>query len=342
MSRKGNGTVYLRGLIELSNICRKDCLYCGIRCSNSKVVRYDLSDREVLDLAQYALDNGYGSVVLQAGERCSADYVERISKLVYNIKAIKTKAAVNALPLGITLSLGEQTREVYREWKDCGADRYLLRIEASNPRLYNKIHPSDTPSQRKMHSYQTRLEALQNLKSLGYITGSGVMIGLPYQTVRNLEEDLDFLESFDIDMVGMGPYIPHRDTPLGQLALGSPPEGIPRDDGDFAGFSKEQRLELSLWMIRKFRTRMPDINIAAATALDVLDADGKAKAVLAGANVIMPNITTVEMRKNYQLYEGKSGVKDDAESTKLKLERQMDAIGVKIGWFDIGNPGKFL
>ena len=168
-----------------------------------------------------------------------------------------------------------------------------------------------------------------------------MMIALPYQKMGDLERDLDFLASMDVDMVGMGPYIPHRDTPLGRLSLGMKPEGVPPDDGDFVSYTREQRMALSLEMIRRLRERMPQINIAAATALEVLSEDGKAQAVLSGANVIMPNITTSALRRNYQLYEGKSEVKDDAESTRLKLERQMERIGVKIGWFDIGNPGKF-
>ena len=140
MNRINSRTVYLRGLIELSNICRKDCLYCGIRCSNRKVERYELAEAQVLELSQYALDNGYGSVVLQGGERCDSNYVERISALVYKIKHLVSRRTT--VPLGITLSLGEQSREVYREWSASGADRYLLRIEASNPELYRKIHPS--------------------------------------------------------------------------------------------------------------------------------------------------------------------------------------------------------
>ena len=339
MNRRSSRTVYLRGLIELSNICRKDCLYCGIRCSNRKVERYELPEAQVLELSQYALDNGYGSVVLQGGERCDSNYVERISALVYKIKHLTSGRT--SLPLGITLSLGEQSREVYREWFNSGADRYLLRIEASNPELYRKIHPSGSDDEIKMHSYDRRIEALEDLKSAGYITGSGMMIALPYQTMGDLEHDLNFLASMDVDMVGMGPYIPHRDTPLGRLSLGMKPEGVPPDDGDFASYTREQRMVLSLEMIRRLRKRMPQINIAAATALEVLSEDGKAQAVLSGANVIMPNITTSAMRRNYQLYEGKSEVKDDAESTRLKLERQMERIGVKIGWFDIGNPGKF-
>lgn len=341
MSRKSKGKVYLRGLIELSNICRKDCLYCGIRCSNKKVTRYELSDEQVIELSRYAMDNGYGSVVLQAGERCDGNYIERISRLVTDIKKIRRGGSVNALPLGITLSLGEQTREVYKEWHICGADRYLLRIEASNPELYSKIHPCHTEPQQKMHSYKTRLEALYNLKSLGYITGSGVMIGLPYQKRGDLDRDLEFFTSFGVDMVGMGPYIPHKETPLGKLSFGAN-SSLPPDDGDFAGYSAEQRLLLSLEMIRRLRSLMPQINIAAATALEVLDPDGRSKAVLAGANVIMPNLTTVEMRRHYQLYEGKSGVMDDAESTGIKLESQMERVGAKIGWFEIGNPEKFL
>ena len=318
MSRKGNGTVYLRGLIELSNICRKDCLYCGIRCSNSKVVRYDLSDRKVLDLAQYALDNGYGSVVLQAGERCSADYVERISKLVYNIKAIKAKAAVNALPLGITLSLGEQTREVYREWKDCGADRYLLRIESSTKELYEKIHPVDA-----VHNYETRVQALRDLRKCGYQVGTGVMIGLPFQTAANLADDLLFFKKLDIDMCGMGPYLEHSETPLYAYRHLIP--------------DQMRRLDLSLRMVALLRLLMPDINIAATTAMQAIVPDGRERAIMAGANVLMPNLTLSEVREEYQIYQNKPGVGEDAAISSSRTEQRLREMKIPIDYGQWGD-----
>ncbi len=344
--------VYLRGLIEISNICKKNCLYCGIRCGNCSVQRYELSDEQILQEAQFALDSGYGSVVLQGGERTDSAYVERIARLVYQIKQLRpseVKAGfamgagiVSDQPLGITLSLGEQSREVYKEWYNAGAHRYLLRIEASNRLLYEKIHPSGSDLEKRMHSYDARVRALHDLKSVGYITGSGIMIALPFQTRENLEEDLKFFKELGVDMVGMGPYIPHKETPLGQLVLGEQSKretGSPYMDlGEFAFITNAEKLELSIEMVRRLRELMPHINIAATTALQVLDPCGRERAVLAGANVIMPNITEVGERKNYQLYEGKPGVNDDAVSTKRQLEANLAKIGVSIGWWEVGDP----
>lgn len=338
--------VHLRGLIEISNICRKNCLYCGIRCGNCSVERYELTDEQILQEAQFALDSGYGSVVLQGGERTDSAYIERIARLVRQIKELRPSESVHApnpdQPLGITLSLGEQSREAYREWYNAGAHRYLLRIEASNRQLYEKIHPSGSELEKKMHSYDARLQALYDLKSVGYITGSGVMIALPFQTRENLEEDLKFFKEFRVDMVGMGPYIPHKETPLGKLVLQELEKKnrgeVYEDLGEFAFLGNPDKLSLSIGMVKRLRELMPHINIAATTALQVLDPDGREKAVLAGANVIMPNITETGERKNYQLYEGKPGVHDDAVSTKKELEANLAKTGVSIGWWEVGDP----
>ncbi len=343
--------VFLRGLIEVSNICRKNCLYCGIRCGNHNVERYELTDRQILSEARFALEAGYGSVVLQGGERCDSNFVERITRLIWEIRHLEASAgapsAYTAAPLGITLSLGEQSREVYNEWKKAGAHRYLLRIEASNRELYGKIHPSGSIGESQMHSYDSRMAALCDLKSTGFITGSGVMIGLPFQTPENLDEDLAFFKKFGVDMVGMGPYIPHKDTPLGRMVLEAQAKGtmVVKDTngndvdlGPFALMSDKDKLDLSIDMVRRLRRLMPHINIAATTALQVLDPNGREMAVLAGANVIMPNITEREARDNYQLYEGKPGVNDDAISTKESLERNLKGIGVDIAWGEVGDP----
>ena len=344
--------VFLRGLIEVSNKCRKNCSYCGIRSCNAQVQRYELTDEQIISEAEFALHAGYGSVVLQGGERCDSQFVERIARLIWKIRNLHTAsefaAASSAVaPLGITLSLGEQSKEVYKEWLKAGAHRYLLRIEASNRDLYEKIHPSGNRLEKELHSYERRLEALQDLKSVGYITGSGVMIGLPFQTRENLEEDLEFLKGFGVDMVGMGPYIPHKDTPLGQMVLQAKaannpiialPGGESVDLGEFALMTDKDKLDLSIGMIRRLREIMPHINIAATTALQVLDPDGREKAVLAGANVIMPNITEQQARGNYQLYEGKPGVNDDAVATKEQLEKNLKKIGVDIAWGEVGDP----
>ena len=332
--------VYFRGLIEISNKCRKNCLYCGIRAGNCAVERYEMSDAQVLQEAQFALDAGYGSIAIQGGERLDSAFIERITGLIYQIRRLQPggegKVAPSADPnnLGITLSLGEQSREVYREWMKAGASRYLLRIEASNKELYNKLHP-------QTHSYERRVQALLDLKSEGYLLGSGIMIGLPFQTYAHLEEDLQFLKNMEVDMVGMGPYIPHKDTPLGQIVeywkggAPVPPElaelaALPR--GDFWNFSQEQLLELSIDMVARLRILMPHINIAATTALQVLHPDGREMALLAGANVIMPNMTETAYRGNYSLYEGKQGVADDAASTRSKLLDNLKRLGIPVGW----------
>ncbi len=348
--------VFLRGLIEISNKCRKNCLYCGIRCGNCNVSRYELTDEQVISEALFALRSGYGSVVLQGGERCDSEFVERITRLVWEIKRLRPDNSTagldkntggNTTSLGITLSLGEQSKEVYKEWFKAGAHRYLLRIEVSDRALYEKIHPHSTPQERQMHSYERRVGALEDLKSSGYITGSGVMIGLPFQTMDHLDRDLLFLKKFGVDMVGMGPYIPHNDTPLGKMVLKARElnstsvtltDGERVDLGEFALISDEKKLQLSVEMVRRLRREMPHINIAATTALQVLHPDGREMAVLAGANVIMPNITEQQARGNYQLYEGKPGVDDDAISTKMRLEQNLAKIGVDIAWGQVGDP----
>ena len=281
--------VYLRGLIEISNICAKNCLYCGIR-RDIDCQRYELSDEEVIATARTAARRHFGSVVIQGGERTDPAFIRKITRMLKAIKEIEP-AAEGELPLGITLSLGEQSREVYEEWFDAGAHRYLLRIESTNPDLYHKIHPNNS-----FHSYDKRLRALYDLKEIGYQAGTGAMIGLPYQTAEDMADDLLFYKQFDAPMVGMGPYNPHPETPL--TLSGAP---FP---------SAERRLALGLKMIALLRLLMPDINIAAATALEVLDPRGREKGILSGANVIMPNITPEEQMVKYNLYDRKTLLRD--------------------------------
>ncbi len=301
--------VGLRGIIELSNICSKNCLYCGIRAGNSRSERYNLSDTDVLEAAQHALDHGFGSVVIQSGERQDKAFTAHITNLVKQIKKPGNGA------LGITLSCGEQTEEVYREWFDAGAHRYLLRIEASDRDLYGRLHPADGN-----HSYDSRVEALRVLQRLGYQTGTGVMIGLPFQTTAHLADDLLFMKDLDIDMVGMGPYIPHPDTPLSHLAAAIP--------------SPEERLELSLRMIALLRIMMKDINIAASTALQTLDPLGRVKAIASGANVFMPNITPAGEACKYRLYEGKPIFDDMAVSALESFEKNINKLGLSVAYND--------
>ena len=277
--------VYLRGLIEISNICAKNCLYCGIR-RDIKCQRYELSDDEVIATARIAAQRRFGSVVIQGGERTDLAFIRKITRLLKAIKEIEPPVEGDP-PLGVTLSLGEQSREVYEEWYDAGAHRYLLRIESTNPDLYHKIHPNDP-----LHSYDRRLRALYDLKEVGYQAGTGAMIGLPYQTPRDMADDLLFYKEFDAPMVGMGPYNPHPETPLTL-------SGVPYP-------SAERRFALGLKMIALLRLLMPDINIASATALEVLDPHGREKGILSGANVFMPNITPEEQMVNYNLYDRKT------------------------------------
>ncbi len=266
--------IYLRGLIEYSNICSKDCLYCGIRKSSISG-KYTLESKQILRAVKYAINNNYGSIVLQGGENYAPAHIDKIEHIVREIS--KTG-------LGITLSLGEQSPETYRRWFEAGASRYLLRIEASDRALYEKIHPYDD-------SYDRRLKALRDLREAGYQVGTGVMIGVPFQTVENLANDLIFMREMDIDMCGMGPYIVAENTPLAAYSALLEPE--------------EMRLEMTLRMIAILRLMMPDINIAATTALQAIDPDGRLRAIDAGANVVMPNLTPTDAKKAYTLYKNK-------------------------------------
>lgn len=307
--------VYFRGLIELSNICSKDCLYCGIRKSNHKVKRFVLEKQEIVEEALWALKSRYGSVVLQSGERNDPEFTDFIEDTLREI----THRSEGKL--GITLSLGEQSLETYQRWFAAGAQRYLLRIEASDPELYNKLHPAG-------HSYQERVECLRRLQQAGFQTGTGVMIGLPYQTTENLIHDLRFFQKIDIDMIGMGPYLVHPDTPLA--------EAMP----EFKRI-RERQLVLGLKMIACARILLKDINIASTTALQALDVSGRQQGILAGANVMMPNITDTRYRAGYQLYLDKPGLNENSEESKIALEKSIYAIGETIGYDQWGNSKHF-
>ncbi len=308
--------VFYRGLIEFSNLCAKNCYYCGIRAGNKKQHRYEASEDEVLEAARYAWENRFGSVVIQAGERSGKNYVARIESLVARIKDMSKGE------LGITLSLGEQTEETYRRWFDAGAHRYLLRIEGSNPALYPTYHPVD-----KTHDYNARLEALYLLRKVGYQVGSGVMIGLPFQSVEDLADDLLFFQEHDIDMVGMGPYIEHADTPMYKYKDRLLP--------------KMERFNLSLKMVACLRILMKDINIAATTAMQAIDPMGREKAIKVGANIIMPNLTPTKYRDDYLLYEDKPCTDEDAEECKRCLEARIHMAGGEIGYGEWGDSKHF-
>lgn len=308
--------VYYRGLIEFSNICSKNCFYCGIRSGNKEVSRYNLTDEEILDAARFAYENNYGSVVLQGGELTGEVFALRIERLMRGIKQLSDGK------LGITLSVGEQSLEVYKRWFDAGAHRYLLRIESSDKDLYYKIHPHDD-----IHRFERRLQALSDLRTAGYQVGTGVMIGLPFQTLEILASDLLFMKEIDIDMCGMGPYIEHVDTPLWSYHKDLLP--------------LEERFDLALKMIAILRLLMKNINIASSTALQAIDSMGREKALTIGANVIMPNITPGKYRDDYKLYENKPCTNQDDADYKKTLEARIHKSGNEVGYNEWGDSIHF-
>ena len=294
----GKTEVLPRGLIECSNICAKVCLYCGIRKGNAKVPRYLIPEEEVAACIEEARRRGYPAVAFQAGEiesEANTSYYERILAMCRGMRRQECRrpelgggsAQEGGSALEVTLSLGEQTEEVYRRWKDAGAMRYLIRIETSNRELYAKIHPAEC-------SFDRRLGCIRTLKRLGYVTGSGVMIGIPGQTIEDLARDIVFYGEEGLDMVGMGPYVPAPGTPLGNA------------DGNRR---QSTAVELGLRMIALTRLYLHDVNIVAATALEALDpAGGRNRGIEAGANVVMPVLTPEKYRSCYDLYPGKTVV----------------------------------
>lgn len=308
--------VYYRGLIEFSNLCKKDCLYCGIRASNKDTVRFELSEEQILEAVKFAHERRYASVVFQAGERTDQKFIDKIDRIIHQTKELSNGE------IGITLSVGEQSEETYKRWFDSGAHRYLLRIETTNEELYYKIHPKNDN-----HDFGKRMKALASLKKIGYQVGTGVMIGLPFQTIDDLANDILFFTDFDIDMNGMGPYIEHPETPL-------------YEHKDML-MTKKERFELSLRMIAILRIKMKDINIAAATSLQAIDKVGREKAIRIGANVIMPNITPTLVRANYQLYEGKPCIDEAADDCSSCLEARIGMAGGEVGYGEWGDSKHF-
>ena len=331
--------VAMRGIVEAGNVCAKDCYYCGIRKSNDNLQRYQLSADEIVRLAELDAKQDYASLVIQSGEIESEAHTRFIEGVLRRIAPFD---------LGVTLSLGEQTEETYRRWKEAGAARYLLRIETSNPELYAKLHPAG-------HSWERRVECLRALRGCGYQVGTGVMCGLPGQTYDDLARDIEFFAEMDVDMIGMGPYIPHPDTPLGVLGAECQVPGawclVPSAELKHKDMSesnapsttalstKHQALTLGLKMIAVTRLHLHDVNIAAATALQALAPDGRERGIRAGANVIMPNITDTKYRRSYQLYAGKPCLDENAGLCKGCLERRLAAIGETV---DYGHRGDSL
>lgn len=262
--------IYIRGLIEISSFCRNDCIYCGIRRSNKNAQRYRLSKEEILECCDIGYNLGFRTFVLQGGE--DKFYTDEIIADI--VRSIKKKYADCA----VTLSLGEFPTESYALFKKAGADRYLLRHETADKTHYEKLHPKEM-------SFENRMRCLRDLKNLGYQVGCGMMIGSPYQTAESLAEDMMFIQSFKPHMIGMGPFIPQHDTPFGNEKGGS--------------------VEMTLFMISLVRLALPNALIPATTALGTLDPLGREKGAEAGANVTMPNLSPVSVRKKYALYDNK-------------------------------------
>lgn len=306
--------VYLRGLIEFSNICNRDCKYCGIRKSNSEVERYTMEMQEIQKAARWTYEQGFGSLVLQSGERSDPEFLKFVDNILQNVKELSNDR------LGVTLSVGEQSLETYNRWYESGAHRYLLRVETTNADLYQKIHPS-------CHSLKERFDALDRIQKSGYQVGTGVMLGLPGQTIQDLVDDIIFMEKKDIDMIGMGPYIPHENTPLTKIVK---------------NFDAQKQLQLALKMIAVTRIYLPDVNIASTTAYGALSEKGKGQALQCGANVIMPNLTPRKYQENYKLYENKPAFLASYKKDFDKLKEEIKATGKKIGFNKWGDSPHYF
>lgn len=284
--------VFLRGLIEISSICKNDCLYCGLRKSNAQCERYRLSKEDILNCCDVGYPLGFRTFVLQGGE----DAYFNDNALIDIITSIKNKYPDCA----ITLSLGERSFESYSALKKAGADRYLLRHESADCVHYSKLHPT-------VMSYNNRMQCLYNLKKLGFQTGCGFMVGSPYQTPKNIALDLKFTEEFKPEMCGIGPFIPHHATPFAQYPAGS--------------------AELCYFLLSLIRIMQPNILLPATTALSTLRSDGHEMGLLAGANVIMPNLSPSNVRKKYELYNGKAHTGTEAGENKKIIEDKIKAMG---------------
>ena len=287
--------VFFRGIVEFTNYCKNDCYYCGIRRSNRCVSRYRLTEDEILSCCEEGYALGYRTFVLQGGEDVWWTD-EKIAALVGKIRAAYPDCA-------ITLSIGEKSREAYQAFFDAGADRYLLRHETADAAHYAKLHPAAL-------SLSNRMRCLRDLKEIGYQTGAGMMIGAPYQTPDTLAADFEFLAELKPEMVGMGPFIPHKDTPFRDLPAGSATQ--------------------TLYLLSLVRLLLPDVLLPATTALGTLDGTGRQAGVLSGCNVVMPNLSPMAVRKKYLLYDHKAGIEDSGETSLQKLREQMQAIGYTV------------
>ena len=297
-------SVFVRGLIEIGNICKNDCLYCGIRRSNRNCERYRLTEDQILECAGEGYSLGFRTFVLQGGED---EYFsdDAVCGIIRKIKTAYPDCAV-------TLSLGERSRESYAALREAGADRYLLRHETAAKEHYKRLHPPEM-------SFDDRMRCLDDLRALGYRVGCGFMVGSPFQTARELAEDLKFIETFKPDMCGIGPFIPHHDTPFRDEPPGT--------------------LELTCFLLSIIRLIYPPVLLPATTALGTIAPDGRERGILAGANVVMPNLSPVSVRKKYELYDNKICTGDESAQCRSCLEMRMRSIGYEIVT-DIGDIRK--
>ena len=286
--------VYIRGLIEISNICKNDCYYCGIRCSNHKVERYHLSKNEIMECVKEGYALGFRTFVMQSGENYIYDDI--ICDIIQEIHEKYPDCA-------ITLSLGEKTKEQYQAMYDAGASRYLLRQESANEDHYQKLHPASL-------SLQNRLQCQKDLREIGFQTGCGIMVGSPYQTLEHIYQDLKYMKQFQPHMVGIGPFLPHCDTPFKDQEKGS--------------------FHLTLMLLSILRLILPGVLLPSTTALSTIHPKGRELGILAGGNVIMPNLSPLSQRKKYMLYNDKACMDDEAAQAIEKLKIQMQQIGYQI------------
>lgn len=280
--------VHLRGLIEFSNYCKQNCLYCGFRRDNKKVKRFRLTEEQIIKFAKDASEQGYKTVVLQSGE----DPFFNVDKMKHIISEVKK------FDLAITLSIGEKTFEEYEAYKKAGADRFLIRIETTDKNLYKKLDPD--------MNWENRLKCLENLRKLGYEVGTGCLVGLPGQTLESLADDILFFKEINADMIGIGPFIPNPNTPLADAEGGS--------------------FELALKVMAITRLLLPDSNIPATTAMETLNPQGRIIALQSGANVVMPNVTQGDYRKFYEIYPGKICVNDTPEKCRGCISGKIKSI----------------
>jgi len=287
--------VYLRGLIEFTNCCKNNCYYCGIRCGNSTVSRYRLSQQEIMSCCETGYKLGYRTFVLQGGED---DFFkdELLCRIISEIKTTYPDCA-------LTLSIGEKSYKSYKAYFDAGADRYLLRHETADDEHYQQLHPKEL-------SLQNRKECLWNLKEIGYQVGSGFMVGSPFQKTEHLIKDIRFLQELKPEMIGIGPFLTHSDTPFKDQKSGS--------------------LELTLRLLAILRLMFPHVLLPATTALGTISPDGRELGLKAGANVVMPNLSPVQVRKQYSLYDNKICTGEEAAECKGCLERRVNSAGYQI------------